>query len=533
MYERYFQLRERPFALSPDPEYLYPSKVHSEALSYLRYGVEGHAGFVVITGEIGSGKTTMLQSLLGRLDRNTTVARIVNTMLDPRELLDAIMLDFGIDPTGMSKPVLLHRLAEFLVAQRQAGRLTLLVIDEAQNLSLPALEEIRMLSNLETEKSKLIQIVMIGQPELREKLSLPHLQQLRQRITVSYHLQPLDTEETAAYVNHRLRRAAVGPPVEFPREVTDVIHQRSRGVPRIINVIADATLLFAYGVDRRNIDIGITQEALAELDATGVLASYQSEGAKAAAAMSVSVAETEEAIRIADEVRKREEALAARERQLAQREQQIAAQQRVVEEEARILAAARAAKEEAVKAATAAVGLPVAAAATPATPPVAASANAVGATPKPAGASAKPVGASPNPGGVHPGHVGASAKHAGASAKHAGASPGPVGASAARPAAPPTPRSDSAPAARSPIAPMARAQSAQPTRGASAPTATAKREVTHRSVFGPPVNQNVSVTPSGVRVQRYQHTLSNGENIGLWERLRRVLFGLTEPETGA
>ncbi len=310
MYERYFQLRERPFALSPDPDYLYPSKVHQEALSYLRYGIEGHAGFVVITGEIGSGKTTMLQSLLGRLDDNTTVARIVNTMLDARELLDTIMLDFGMDPTGMSKPVLLHRLAEFLVAQRQAGRLTLLVIDEAQNLSLPALEEIRMLSNLETEKSKLVQIIMIGQPELREKLALPQLKQLRQRITVSYHLMPLDPDETANYVNHRLRRAALGPAIEFPRQVTDLIHSRSRGVPRIINVIADATLLFAYGLDRRNIDSGITQEALAELDATGVLAAYQVEAENAATALSVSVAETDEAIRIANEVRQREQALA-------------------------------------------------------------------------------------------------------------------------------------------------------------------------------------------------------------------------------
>src|ERR671915_600333 len=278
MYERYFQLRERPFALSPDPDYLYPSRVHQEALSYLRYGIEGHAGFVVITGEIGSGKTTLLQSLLGRLDRNTTVARIVNTMLDPRELLETIMLDFGLDPTGLSKPVLLRNLAEFLVRQRQANRLTLLVIDEAQNLTLPALEEIRMLSNLETEKSKLIQIVMIGQPELRDKLALPQLEQLRQRITVSYHLQPLDAAETHNYINHRLRRAAIGAPIEFPRNVTDVIHSRSRGVPRIINVIADATLLFAYGVDRRDVDVAITEEALGELDATGVLASYQNEG---------------------------------------------------------------------------------------------------------------------------------------------------------------------------------------------------------------------------------------------------------------
>jgi general secretion pathway protein A len=344
MYEKYFQLRERPFALSPDPEYLYPSRGHQEALSYLRYGVEGHAGFVVITGEIGSGKTTMLQALLGRLDRNITVARLVNTMLDPRELLEAIVLDFGIDPTGMSKPVMLQRLAEFLVQQRQAGRLTLLVIDEAQNLSLPALEEIRMLSNLETEKSKLIQIIMIGQPELREKLSLPQLTQLRQRITVSYHLQPLDPEETANYINHRLKRAAIGTPLTFPREVTDLIHARSRGVPRIINVIADATLLFAYGIDRRDVDLATTNEALEELDATGVLASYEQEGEAAAHATTVSVAETEEALRIADEVRRREQALLARERELTRREQAIQVQQRVVEEEARLLAATRSAR---------------------------------------------------------------------------------------------------------------------------------------------------------------------------------------------
>lgn len=321
MYERYFQLRERPFALSPDPDYLYPSKVHQEALSYLRYGIEGHAGFVVITGEIGSGKTTMLQSLLGGLDRNTTVARIMNTLLEPRELLEAMMIDFGIDPTGMSKPMLLHKLAGFLVEQRQAGRLTILVIDEAQNLSLPALEEIRMLSNLETEKSKLIQIVMIGQPELRDKLALPQLEQLRQRITVSYHLQPLDLEETANYINHRLRRAAIGPALEFPPEVTALIHRRSRGVPRIINVIADATLLFAYGVDRRDIDVAITNEALAELDVTGVLASYQREGTPAAAAVVPAIGG--EALRTADEVLKREQALLARERQLAQREQEF------------------------------------------------------------------------------------------------------------------------------------------------------------------------------------------------------------------
>ena len=455
MYERYFQLRERPFALSPDPDYLYPSRVHQEALSYLRYGIEGHAGFVVITGEIGSGKTTMLQSLLGRLDRNTTVARLVNTMLDARELLEAILLDFGMDPTGLSKPVMLHRLGQFLVQQRQANRLTLLVIDEAQNLSLAALEEIRMLSNLETEKSKLIQIIMIGQPDLRDKLALPQLEQLRQRITVSYHLLPLDAAETHNYINHRLRRAAIGPPVEFPRDVTDVIHSRSRGVPRIINVIADATLLFAYGVDRRDIDVAIVREALEELDATGVLASYHAEGGHPEAAPPAAAAQPAARPAAAaqqapapvdprqlEEARRREESLKTREQQIALREQALAAQQRVVEEEARILAAARS----------------VAA-------PGASGAQGASGTPRPAAArNAQPDSSSTGP------------------------------AFAQTHGAPRAPRAPSVP--RAPI----------PAGGAY-------------------------VTPSGVRVQRYQPATYSAAQAqyGMWERLRRLLFGVAEP----
>src|SRR5258707_1144299 len=182
MYERFYNLRERPFSLSPDPDYLYPSRVHTEALNYLRYGIEGHAGFVVITGEIGSGKTTLLQAALRGLDKRTSVARLVNTMLDARELIEAVMLDFGLEPQpGQSKPHLLRDLARFLIEQRSAGRLALLIIDEAQNLSLSALEEVRMLSNLETEKSKLIQIVLVGQPNLHDVLGRPELAHLRQR----------------------------------------------------------------------------------------------------------------------------------------------------------------------------------------------------------------------------------------------------------------------------------------------------------------------------------------------------------------
>jgi general secretion pathway protein A len=317
MYERYFNLRERPFSLSPDPAYLYPSRVHQEALGYIRYGIEGHAGFVVLTGEIGSGKTTLLQTVLRDLDQHTSVARLVNTMLDARELLEAILLDFGLDPGhGRSKPYLLHDLARFLVDQRTAGRLALLVVDEAQNLNPLALEELRMISNLETEKSKLIQILLVGQPSLRDLLAEPALEQLRQRVTVNYHLQPLDSAETAAYVNHRLRRAALGTPLEFSRDVTQLIHLYSQGVPRKINVIADAVLVFGYGENRRTIDVDLTNMVLSELEATGVWAPPVQASVPPADSLPALAA--------------REREFAARTAALAEREDRIAEQQRAL-----------------------------------------------------------------------------------------------------------------------------------------------------------------------------------------------------------
>jgi general secretion pathway protein A len=283
MYERFYNLRERPFNLSPDPEYLYPSRVHTEALGHLRYGIEGRAGFVVITGEIGSGKTTLLQTTLRGIDRRTSVARLVSTRFDDRELLEAVLLDFGLDPPpGRSKPYLLRDLARFLVDQRRNGRLALLVVDEAQNLSPAALEEIRMLSNLETEKSKLIQVVMVGQPDLHDLLDQPELEQLRQRVTVRYHLRGLDPGETAAYINHRLRKAANGAPLVFPPEATDLIGRASGGLPRKINVIADAVLLFGYGEDKRTIDTALVREVIEELETTGVLTAPQAQPEHAA-----------------------------------------------------------------------------------------------------------------------------------------------------------------------------------------------------------------------------------------------------------
>ena len=367
MYERFYNLRERPFALSPDPDYLYPSRVHREALDYLRYGLESHAGFVVITGEIGSGKTTLLQTLLRGLDNQTTVGRIVNTLLEPRELIESIMIDFGLDPAGRGKPMLLRELGQYLVDQRLAGRLVLLVIDEAQNLSQAALEELRMLSNLETEKSKLIQMVLVGQPDLRAKLAAPDLEQLRQRITVSYHLNPLDAGETTNYINHRLRRAALGAALEFPREVTDVIHARSRGVPRLINVICDAALVFGYAEERRQVDLPLMREVLAELETTGVLSSDTPSraGASAAdvdgdrrlqpalagpAAIAQVPVESDQELRRAEaasreameQIARRVAEMERREEALRQRERELAEQRRILAEEYRLLRSQRA-----------------------------------------------------------------------------------------------------------------------------------------------------------------------------------------------
>ncbi|HET7220266.1 MAG TPA: AAA family ATPase [Vicinamibacterales bacterium] len=271
MYERFYHLRDRPFALSPDPDYLYPSRVHREALDYLRFGIEGHAGFVVITGEIGSGKTTLLQVLLRNLDGQTTVIRLVNTLLTGRELIESMLLDLGVATPPATKPGMLRELARLLIEERTAGRRVVAVIDEAQNLSREALEELRMLSNLETEKSKLLQIVLVGQPDLRDALEDATLEQLRQRVTVRYHIDPLDAEETEHYVNHRLQRAALGAPLVFSRPVTDAVHARSGGVPRLINVICDAVLLCGYAEECRQIDVALVRTAVEELELSSVL----------------------------------------------------------------------------------------------------------------------------------------------------------------------------------------------------------------------------------------------------------------------
>lgn len=273
MYERFYRLRERPFALTPDPDYLYQSRVHQEALAHLRLGLASNAGFMVLTGEVGAGKTTLLQTLLRTMEQQATVARLVNTLLEPHELLEAILIDFGLDEVPASKPAMVRELARILVDHRRRDRRVLVVIDEAQNLSYGALEELRMLSNLETEKSKLVQIVLAGQPELGDRLETPQLEQLRQRITVRFHVTPLDENDTHQYINHRLRHAAIERPLTFGRDTTAAIHERSGGLPRLINTICDATLMAGYGEDRQRITSGLVASVIRDLEAQGLLGS--------------------------------------------------------------------------------------------------------------------------------------------------------------------------------------------------------------------------------------------------------------------
>jgi putative secretion ATPase (PEP-CTERM system associated) len=355
MYESFYHFRERPFSLSPDPDYLYLSSGHRGALDSLRYGIESRAGFMVVTGDIGAGKTTLLQSLVRRLDERTITARLVNTTLDPRELLEAVALDFGLDTTGKSKPVLIRELGQFLCEQRAQGRRPLLIIDEAQNLTAAALEEVRLLSNLETEKSKLLQILIVGQPNLRDVIASPELEQFRQRVAVSYHLTPLDPAETAAYIDFRLRQAAIGEPPRFPIDASAVVHARSGGVPRIINVICDSTLVYGYAENRKHIDRALIEETITELEANGILRAVDRPESVAPAASALHMPVVSDGTRDAHpivwpqdrsttataEAAAQVARLAEREIRLSQRESELAEQSKTLAEQYRALRSMR------------------------------------------------------------------------------------------------------------------------------------------------------------------------------------------------
>jgi general secretion pathway protein A len=267
MYEAFFGFREKPFNLTPDPKYLYLSAKHSEAFAHLEFGLKQRGGFVVITGEVGTGKTTLCRYFLDRLDENTVSAFILYPSMGAVELLRSICEDLGIEEHGWTAKEWVDILHRFLLEARARDKNIVLVIDEAQNLDVKLLEQIRLISNLETTTEKLIQIVLIGQSELNELLARNDLRQLAQRITARYHLNPLNREETGDYIRHRLGVVGGAGKVMFARAALRRIHHFSRGIPRLINLVCDRALLAGFVLGCREIDGKVIRRAIGELDA--------------------------------------------------------------------------------------------------------------------------------------------------------------------------------------------------------------------------------------------------------------------------
>ena len=267
MYLTFFGLNEKPFSITPDPRYLFLSERHAEAMAHLLYGINEAGGFIQLTGEVGTGKTTIVRSLLAQAPENAEIALILNPRMTPPEFLLTLCEELGIgvpDSAERSSKDLVDILSDYLLRAHAAGRRVVLVVDEAQNLSPEVLEQVRLLTNLETNTRKLLQIILIGQPELRELLSRNELRQLAQRVTGRYHLAPLSEPETAAYVRHRLRVAGATTEI-FGRFALREIHRLSGGVPRVINVICDRALLGGYSLDRHHVTTALVRQAASEV----------------------------------------------------------------------------------------------------------------------------------------------------------------------------------------------------------------------------------------------------------------------------
>jgi general secretion pathway protein A len=291
MYLKFFGLNEKPFAITPDPRYLYLSERHAEALAHLMYGINESGGFVQLTGEVGTGKTTIVRSLLAQAPKDAEIALILNPKLTAPEFLLTICEELGIEvPAASSASLkdLVDILSRHLLEAHAGGRRVVLVVDEAQNLSPEVLEQVRLLTNIETNTQKLLQIILIGQPELRELLARNELRQLAQRITGRYHLDPLSREETTAYVRHRLRVAGATTDILSPWALREAF-RLSRGVPRVINVLSDRALLGAYSLDRHRITGTLVRRAAAEVFGRGFGAYWLPWAAAAAVAALLAV----------------------------------------------------------------------------------------------------------------------------------------------------------------------------------------------------------------------------------------------------
>ena len=266
MYLEYYGLTEPPFDITPNPRFLFYSAKHREAFNHLLYGIRERKGFVQLTGEVGAGKTTLCRAMLEQLEGQYATALILNPVMSPNELMKAIAVEFGLPVNGLDRIDTLAVINQFLLQQVERGQDTVLIIDEAQDLTDELLEQVRLLSNLETDNRKLLQIVLLGQPELRDKLNNPRLRQLRQRITVRYHLAPLTRNEVNQYVQHRLQVSGASGTPRFTTPALWRIYNYSQGIPRLVNAICDKALLAGFVGQRESINYRTVGHAARELE---------------------------------------------------------------------------------------------------------------------------------------------------------------------------------------------------------------------------------------------------------------------------
>ncbi|NNF67527.1 MAG: AAA family ATPase [Gammaproteobacteria bacterium] len=278
MYEAFYGFSEKPFSLLPDPSFLYLGRKHRMALTMLQYGLMNNAGFTVITGEIGSGKTTLIRQLLDEIEEDVTVGLITNTHESFGDLLQWVLMAYGIEYKGMEKVELYEAFVQFVVGEYAENRRTVLIIDEAQNLSPKTLEELRMLSNINADKNQVLQMIMVGQPELRTMLMLPSLKQFAQRVSVSHHLDALNSEETVKYIHHRVSVAG-GDPAIFPAKSCSLIWYYSRGVPRVINSLCDTSLVYGFAEQSATVEPELIKDVVRDRKAGGLFTTHDDEPA--------------------------------------------------------------------------------------------------------------------------------------------------------------------------------------------------------------------------------------------------------------